>query len=486
MIRFLIVTLFFISFFKVAIADTITAMNFAKTSYQLSSGDTISINPIFTPSNSRSNVSYTSSNTSISRVVYANSDGSVVIAALFFGFVTITGITEDGMFEDYAIVNVTGPLAFDEYPVQKIAVNPDRAILNSGDTLTLSVNVSPENATMKNILFSTSNFGVVSIVANSSPTSVVIGALFSGIATITAMSMDGGYTSFAVITVTGVKPQVIVPVTGISISPQNSIILSGDSLFIRATVQPSNATMQNVYFSTSNSRVARVALSPSNNSIVISALFPGVVTLTAKSMHGNFISRSVVTVNGLSFGFDTSYFKQFPSMVIANGKAEKVNNSFLIYWPTLAGASFYCLQYGIDSEFSNPSATVCGIANSNFEINGFPFASSLKVANADTLFWKAAIADANSRLYWSDVLKYRFGTVTSILDEKNSEFSVYPNPATNKLNIKGISEGVEVSIFHLSSSSVLEGRTPMVDISTLADGLYFVKIGNQYLKFFKE
>lgn len=466
---------------------TVTGFYFENESYFLNSGDTVSLRPIFEPANTKSKITYTSTNENISRIVFLNEDGSVVISALFEGTATITGRTEEGNFEAITIISVSG-VTSDEFPVTSISLNPDGALLQSGDTLTLSVNVFPLNATMKNVLFKTSNFGVASIVENISPTSVLIGALFPGIATITAVSMDGGFETYTVITVTGETPPVIVPVTGIELTPKKVSLVSGDTVYFTARTLPANATMKNIYFSTSDQNIARVALTPSVNSAVVSSLFPGTVTITATTMHAGKKASMVLKVTAFPYDLNPFDFSHFPDSVRRYAKVmTNSSNSLVLTWPSMKGGSYYCIQYSLSASFSNPSFTVCGINETNFEIDGLTLGSNIRASKKDTLYWKVAIVDQSGKMYWSELNKYAgSNTTTALTNEIKKDLGIFPNPAQDKLYIKGITDGVEISIFQLSSNAVLEGRTPMVDISSLPVGLYFARIATNYFRFIKE
>ena len=76
---------------------------------------------------------------------------------------------------------------------------------------------------------------------------------------------------------------------------------------------------------------------------------------------------------------------------------------------------------------------------------------------------------------------------------RSNELRIYPNPANNELRIINheLRENIDIQIFDivgklvLSHPSALSPET-IIDISHLAKGMYFLKIGNKTAKFVKE
>lgn len=67
---------------------------------------------------------------------------------------------------------------------------------------------------------------------------------------------------------------------------------------------------------------------------------------------------------------------------------------------------------------------------------------------------------------------------TSIPSAEDIVITVYPNPANEFLYIQGLDEGFTVSVYNFSGKLVLTNRIEnnQVDISSLSDGLYIIKI----------
>lgn len=64
--------------------------------------------------------------------------------------------------------------------------------------------------------------------------------------------------------------------------------------------------------------------------------------------------------------------------------------------------------------------------------------------------------------------------------QENPEIIIYPNPATNTLNLKGIPENTLASIYDSQGKlvSINQLKVNQIDISSLANGLYMVKFSN--------
>ena len=80
--------------------------------------------------------------------------------------------------------------------------------------------------------------------------------------------------------------------------------------------------------------------------------------------------------------------------------------------------------------------------------------------------------------YTEEIAKFFTGTidVTNIEEQTETTLTVYPNPATN---IIYVDTKEEVEIFDLCGKMVLQSQgTSKIDVTTLSEGMYFVKHGN--------
>lgn len=158
-----------------------------------------------------------------------------------------------------------------------LQVAPEECYLEVGQTQNLSV---LSNLTSDEIIWYSDAPSVATVSGG------VITAKAPGIAEISARSKYN-YDQYDICGVTVVAQ----PVTGVTLNYETAYVAKGKQLTVTATVAPSNATIKDVIWSSSNSRIARVSTTG-----VITAVAPGTVTITAKSKQGNKTDSMTVTV----------------------------------------------------------------------------------------------------------------------------------------------------------------------------------------------
>ena len=160
--------------------------------------------------------------------------------------------------------------------VTKITLNKTSASIEKGKTVTLTATVSPDNATKKTVKYSTSNEKVAKV----SSTGVVTGVA-AGSATIICMATDdSGQKATCKITVTNPATPVnpTVKVTKITLNKTSATLTQGQTLTLKATVTPGNATNKAVTWSSSNTKIATVSRTGK-----ITAKASGTVTIICKA-----------------------------------------------------------------------------------------------------------------------------------------------------------------------------------------------------------
>lgn len=129
--------------------------------------------------------------------------------------------------------------------VNGITVSPSSLTLKKGNSSSLSVSVSPSNASHKAVNWSSSNEGVATVVNGT------VTAVGTGTATITASASDGsGVRGTCSVTVSPTA------VTSVSISSQSLVLNVGDSARITSQVYPSDADNQSIVIYSDNDDVA--------------------------------------------------------------------------------------------------------------------------------------------------------------------------------------------------------------------------------------
>jgi uncharacterized protein YjdB len=147
---------------------------------------------------------------------------------------------------------------------------------------TLNHTVAPQNATNKNVTWSSNNSSVATVDINGKVTGIAAGS-----ATITLTSEDGGLTSSCVVTVANE----VIRVTGVSLNKTALTVSVNGTEQLAATIAPANATNKNVTLSSNATDVATVSAEG-----VITGIAAGSATITATSEEGGFASSCVVTV----------------------------------------------------------------------------------------------------------------------------------------------------------------------------------------------
>jgi len=162
-----------------------------------------------------------------------------------------------------------------------LTLSSNNLTINTGDSATLSATVLPENATYKNVIWSSSDTSVVAINSAGDITGVR-----DGTATITATATDGsGINASCLVTVNDIL------VTNITISSENFSLNIGRTATLTASVSPSNATHQPITWASSNTDVATVS-----STGVVTGIVPGIVTITAAATDNSGVYSSI-TVN---------------------------------------------------------------------------------------------------------------------------------------------------------------------------------------------
>ncbi len=205
------------------------------------------------------------------KLIWKSSDESVVtvdenglVKSVNYGEATITVTAEDGGAYDTCTIYV------EDVAVEGITLNTKKITLDPNDTYELVATITPENATNKEIKWTSSNT-VVATVENG-----VITAHGEGTAIIIAKTVDGNKTASCTVTVNPEADKIYV--TNISISDTTLSLKKGDTATITATVTPDDATNKTIKWSSSDTRVVTV-----DNFGKVTAIGTGSATLTCSA-----------------------------------------------------------------------------------------------------------------------------------------------------------------------------------------------------------
>jgi uncharacterized protein YjdB len=251
----------------------VTGVSLNKNSRTIEKGSTYDLNQTVYPSTATvRTVTWSSSNTAVATV-----SATGLVSAVSGGTAVVTVTTDDGGFT--AICNVTVTV-----PVTGVSLSPTSITLPRNGTIDLTETVSPSDATDKTVTYSSSNpsavsvdsvTGLVKVLTSSYPTRV----------TITVETTDGSYEATCSVTAG-------VVVTGITVNPTSQTLAKGANFTIADTFIPSNATNQNVTWSSSNTAVATVSTSGK-----VTGVSGGTATITVSTQEGGFTATCLVTVS---------------------------------------------------------------------------------------------------------------------------------------------------------------------------------------------
>jgi uncharacterized protein YjdB len=258
-----------------------------------------------TPSNAThyKNITWTSSSPVVT--VVKKDEFTATVTAKRFGTAVIMAVTENGKI---AICNIEVKLPPDDaVRVDGLTLEPPSATLKIGEneTVELTATVSPEDATNKNVTWTSSNDSVATVESTGLGTALVTAvSRIPAVAIITATSVDGRFYEHCNITVT---TEDAIPVTGITLYPTSLTFTVTDNNFIdleeqtlTATIAPPDASIKDINWTLGPGQESIISLTPSadGKTAVVKALQIGTATVTAITVDGGKPANCSVTVKG--------------------------------------------------------------------------------------------------------------------------------------------------------------------------------------------
>jgi len=236
----------FIALCKVTVkAKTVVAESIAlsSTKSDMTVGETLQLTATVLPNNTTDkNLRWTSTNTEIASV-----SESGLVSALKEGNAQIIASTTDGS-NLSAVCEIAVNKRF--VPISQIAIIPSSVKLAVDETLNMEVQITPADATNKNISWSTTDASVVSV----SPEGM-LNAKGIGTAMIIASTQDG--TNLSVTCNVEVSEQKVL-ITSITIDPSAITGKVGEEYHLNALITPENASEKTVVWSSDNETVASI------------------------------------------------------------------------------------------------------------------------------------------------------------------------------------------------------------------------------------
>ncbi|MFI3213236.1 MAG: Ig-like domain-containing protein [Eubacteriales bacterium] len=192
-------------------------------------------------------------------------------------------VIDKSTISDPSLTSLLTFLKLSSIPVTGVSLSDTSLALTVGGTSTLTATVSPDNATNKNVEWTTSDSTIASV------SNGVVTANSAGTATITVTTEEGSVTATCTVTVSAVE-DTTVAVTSVSLSSNTLSLDVGKTSTLTTTVSPSGATNSSVSWSSSDEAVASVSGG------TVTAIAAGKATITATTTDGNKTATCEVTV----------------------------------------------------------------------------------------------------------------------------------------------------------------------------------------------
>ncbi|MEK5417431.1 Ig-like domain-containing protein [Paenibacillus sp. FSL L8-0708] len=271
--------------FNVTVNNTgdviVTGVTLDKPSLSLTEGevgDTLSA--VIAPANATNKtVNWSSSDENVATVVNG------VVTPVGEGTAVITVTTTDGSFTASSVVNVSAPIP-PVVDVTGVKLDQETLDLTAGEADgLLKATIEPANATDKDVIWSSSDETVATVVNG------VVTPVGEGTAVITVTTKDGSFTATTTVSVSAPIPPVV-DVTGVKLDQETLDLTAGEADgLLKATIEPANATDKDVIWSSSDETVATVVNG------VVTPVGEGTAVITVTTKDGSFTATTTVSVS---------------------------------------------------------------------------------------------------------------------------------------------------------------------------------------------
>lgn len=321
-----------------------------------------------------------------------------------------------------------------------IILDRNSIAFHTDEIIDLVATVAPYNASNQTVLWTSSDNAVASVNSNGA-----VLALAPGTCTITAESEDGGFKAMCSVTVS----DPVFDVESVSLNESEITLTEGNTSQLIATINPLNATNQNVTWNSTNTETASV--DPTG---LVTAISSGETTITVTTEDGGKTASCIVTVpvivesislNETSLSLEEGNTFQLNAEVLP----EDASNQ-LVEWNSTDSEIASVNETGLVTAVSAGEATISATTN-----DGGKTASCI-----------VTVSQSN----------------VEVADISNLVSKVYPNPATQILNIQLSETESNLSIYSVLGKVVYFGtnvaKLTSIDVSNWTKGMYIIKIQN--------
>jgi Listeria/Bacterioides repeat len=238
----------------------VSGVSLDRSSLSLLPGSTATLVATVAPASATNkSLTWSSSNTGVATV---NANG--IVTAVKDGTATITVTTVDGSYKATCTVTVSKT----NVAVTGISLNKTSLNLAVNESSTVTATVTPSGATNKKVSWTSNNTKVATVNASGKITGVS-----DGTAVITATTDDGKFTATLTVTVKTVA------VTSVSLNKSTVNLVEGKTETLKATIKPTNASVKDVTWSSSDASVATV---DKNGKVTAKKAGTAIITVTTK------------------------------------------------------------------------------------------------------------------------------------------------------------------------------------------------------------
>lgn len=227
--------------------------------------------------------------------------------------------------------------------VTGVTLDRTEAAVDRGSSIQLHAEVLPEDATVRDVIWSSSDSGIASVDSEGNVTGKK-----AGTAVITATTKDGGFTASCTVTVE-------VHVLSIAFESETYMIREGQTDVLEYTIEPADASDQSVVWSSSDPTVLEV-----DENGTLTAKKPGTAVITVTTNDRGRTDSIEVTVIGqmkASVPFLSYYDEAGKQNIVLSGESAEVKKGTVVSLHTETdGAEIYYSYGTAEGKYSKPFA----------------------------------------------------------------------------------------------------------------------------------
>ncbi len=419
----------------------VTSVSLNFTNKSIVKNSTFKLTATVKPDNATNkNVTWSSSNDAVATV---DADGLVTSKSVGETIITVT--TEDGNHTATCAITVVEQ----EVKVTSVSLNFTNKSIVKGATFQLEATINPDNATNKNVTWSSSNDAIATVDANGLVKGKSVGETL-----ITVTTKDGNHTANCKITVEEKE----IKVTSVSLNFTNKSIIKGATFQLEAIVNPDNATNKNVTWNSSNDAIATV-----DENGLVKGKSVGETLITVTTEDGNHTANCAITV------------------VEQEVKVTSVSLNFTEK-SIVKGATFQLEAIVNPDNATNKNVTW---RSSNDAVATVSNTGNVTGVEKGTATITVETEDGN----YTATCAITVTAATGIDDIDNTALILQPNLVETHFTVTISGKSSVLEIYNINGKKIrsiaITGNKQIVNVSDLKSGIYIAKINNKVTKFVK-